>query len=167
MQYCGEATVSNDILWVYLELHLKYTDWLIYIHFATSVRRNEVLHGGELLKIRGLCRNKQTHSTSSSSINESTSLQYAPAESGCEKSIYDPHTDRMSSSAIIKESPVIVTSPQHLGVSAAKPPSSSSASSSSATSSAPALCSTTDQEISKRVHIKIYKSIIISYSEFA
>lgn len=130
------------------------TDFEYYVEHCNPSCRNEVLHGGELLKIRGLCRNKQAHSTSSS-INESSSLQYAPPESGCEKSIYDPHTDRMSSSAIIKESPVIVTSPQHLGASAIsathKPPSSSSSSStssSSATTSAP----TVDQEISKRVY---------------
>lgn len=74
--------------------------------------RNEVLHGGELLKIRGLCRNKQAHSTPS--MNESSSLHYSTNEAACDKTIYE-HTDRTGNNAIIKESPVVVvTSPQHL-----------------------------------------------------
>lgn len=126
--------------------------------------RNEVLHGGELLKIRGLCRNKQTHS--SSSLSETNSLHYGLNETGCEKTIYDQHTDRdrdrerdrdrdrdrVGSSAIIKESPVIVTSPQHMGnasTTTTHKPSSSSLSSSSATSGS-GLC-VTDSDIPKRV----------------
>lgn len=124
---------------------------------------NEVLHGGELLKIRGLCRNKQTHSTattttattttgaSSSSMNEISSLNYSSGgETGCDKSMYELQTDRTGSNAIIKESPVIVTSPQHMGSSVTHKPSSSSIS--SASTSGSSLCQS-DPEIPKRVRI--------------
>ncbi|XP_055318508.1 broad-complex core protein isoform X2 [Sitodiplosis mosellana] len=130
--YSGEATVSNDIL-------------------------NEVLHGGELLKIRGLCRNKQAQQPTSS-LNESSSLHFSsssavPVETVCDKIMYDqPHTERMANNnAIIKESPVIVTSPQHMGNAsvAHKPTSSSSSSTSSAITSVSGLCPP-DQDISKR-----------------
>lgn len=97
--YSGEATVSNDIL-------------------------NEVLHGGELLKIRGLWRNKTPATESSSS---SSATQYMSSvepkgtkvdNDGClygsgEKSLYDHHVHERNANnlSIIKESPVIVTSP--------------------------------------------------------
>lgn len=91
--YSGEATVSNDIL-------------------------NEVLHGGELLKIRGLWRNKQQSTESSSSA------QYQSTDSVCtkdgqqlygDKSIYEHGQERAANNlSIIKESPVIVTSPTHI-----------------------------------------------------
>lgn len=109
-----------------------------------------MLHGGELLKIRGLCRNKQA--PTASTMSETSSLHYASTETGCDKSMYDQHSDRMVSTAIIKESPVIVTSPQ-LGnaVTTHKPSlSSSSSSSSSIAASGSNLC-TNDQDISKRV----------------
>lgn len=109
--------------------------------------------GGELLKIRGLCRNKQPQS--SSSLNETNSMHYGSNES-CDKSIYDQHADRdrIGSSAIIKESPVIVTSPQHMGgastTTTTLKPSSSSLSSSSAATSGSSICAT-EPEIPKRV----------------
>ncbi|XP_031640915.1 broad-complex core protein isoforms 1/2/3/4/5 isoform X2 [Contarinia nasturtii] len=139
--YSGEATVSNDIL-------------------------NEVLHGGELLKIRGLCRNKQTQSTTtttttaataaapatapSSSMNETSSLHYSSGgDTGCDKSMYELHTDRTVNNAIIKESPVIVTSPQHMGSSASVAHKPSSSSTSSAIPSGSSLCQS-DPDIPKR-----------------
>lgn len=126
--------------------------------------RNEVLHGGELLKIRGLCRNKQAQSAAS--MNESSSLNYTPTDPGCEKSVYDQHTDRIAGSAIIKESPVIVTSPQHLGSTSAthKPSSSSSSSSSSSTSTSGPIICPTDQEMSKRVIVEW--PVLLSFGHF-
>lgn len=97
--YSGEATVSNDIL-------------------------NEVLRGGEVLKIRGLWRNNQT-----SEPNASSTPQYMPTKLDTggtkdnsvygEKLIYEHRTERLSNSgnlsmSTIKESPVIVMSPTHL-----------------------------------------------------
>lgn len=122
--YSGEATVSNDIL-------------------------NEVLHGGELLKIRGLCRNK--HANSVSSVNDSAT-HYLPNESTCEKTMYDHHLERLSNNtsnsnlSIIKESPVIMTSPPHLGNASSIGHKSSSA------STTPGLC-TAEPEIPKRVNL--------------
>lgn len=99
--YSGEATVSNDIL-------------------------NEVLRGGELLKIRGLWRNNQTNESNASSTPQSqppkiidpivsTTKDGLPI--GGEKSVFEHRiTERMppvvGCSAVIKESPVIVMSPQ-------------------------------------------------------
>lgn len=97
--YSGEATVSNDIL-------------------------NEVLHGGELLKIRGLWRNKTpTNENNSGSAN----TQYMPSadakstkidNDGClygDKPMpyeqHPVHERNANNLSIIKESPVIVTSP--------------------------------------------------------
>lgn len=131
--YSGEATVSNDIL-------------------------NEVLHGGELLKIRGLCRNK--HTNSMTSVNDTTtatataptrttSAHYIPNESTCEKSLYDQHMERLSNNtsnsnlSIIKESPVVMTSPPHIG-------SATIGHKSSSASTTPSLC-TVEQDIPKRV----------------
>lgn len=97
--YSGEATVSNDIL-------------------------NEVLHGGELLKIRGLWRNKTP--PNESNIN-SINTQYMPTaeakstkvdNDGClygDKPLsyehHPIHERNANNLSIIKESPVIVTSP--------------------------------------------------------
>lgn len=110
--YSGEATVSNDIL-------------------------NEVLRGGEVLKIRGLWRNNQTvepnasstpqYQTATSSslttkITDPNTAHYSiPKENLAiaEKPIYDHRSssDRLSHtnnvSAVSKESPVIVMSPRH------------------------------------------------------
>lgn len=121
---------------------------------SNSIYRNEVLHGGELLKIRGLCRNKQAHSASS--MNESSSsLHYASTEAACDKNIYE-HTDRTGNSAIIKESPVVVvTSPQHLGGTHKTSSLSSASSSSSATTSGSGLCQT-DPDLSKRVNTCVF-----------
>lgn len=129
----------------------------MFVFFSSC--RNEVLHGGELLKIRGLCRNKQAQPTSS--MNETSSLHYssavAAAETVCDKTLYDQHNERMgnNNNAIIKESPVIVTSPQHMGnaTTTHKPTSSSSSSTSSATTSGPGLCPP-DQDNPKRVRQK-------------
>lgn len=108
--YSGEATVSNDIL-------------------------NEVLRGGELLKIRGLWRNNNQTNDSNASSTPSSSTTAATASSssstshpikivdstkdglaiGVEKSVFEHRLpERISSgnSAVIKESPVIVMSPQ-------------------------------------------------------
>lgn len=112
-----------------------------------------------MLKIRGLCRNKQaqpTTASSSSSLNESSSLHYSSAvatETVCDKTLYDQHNERMgnnNNNAIIKESPVIVTSPQHMGTASAshKPSSTSSLStSSSAATSGSGLCPPDHQDI--------------------
>lgn len=99
--YSGEATVSNDIL-------------------------NEVLHGGELLKIRGLWRNKTpSNESSNSSANApqymSTSVDgkstkggdndgclYSDKPLAYEHPVHERNANNLS---IIKESPVIVTSP--------------------------------------------------------
>lgn len=100
--YSGEATVSNDIL-------------------------NEVLHGGELLKIRGLCRNKHMSTVGETSSSTATT-HFLPTEtmSTCEKQIYEhpQHTERINNNSngnlsIIKKSPVIVTSPPHMSSAAA------------------------------------------------
>lgn len=134
--YSGEATVSNDIL-------------------------NEVLHGGELLKIRGLCRNK--HTNSMTSVNDTTtatttSAHYIPNESTCEKSLYDQHMERLSNNtsnsnlSIIKESPVIVTSPPHIG-------SATIGHKSSSASTTPGLCAV-EPDIPKRV------SFVFSFGNF-
>lgn len=151
--YSGEATVSNDIL-------------------------NEVLHGGELLKIRGLCRNK--HSNSVSSINDtlssSSSTHYLPTESTCEKTMYDHQLERLSSNtsngnlSIIKESPVVVTSPPHIANTGTSITHKSSASASASASTTPGLC-TSEQEIPKRVGfffypIKIYLKVIRKIFKF-
>lgn len=130
--YSGEATVSNDIL-------------------------NEVLHGGELLKIRGLCRNK--HTNSMTSVNDTTtaatttSSHYIPNESTCEKSLYDQHMERLSNNtsncnlSIIKESPVIMTSPPHIG-------SATIGHKSSSASTTPGLC-VVEPDIPKRVSFEL------------
>lgn len=80
--YSGEATVSNDIL-------------------------NEVLHGGELLKIRGLWRNK---------AQAAESTPYASGTESSSTSLYEATgTERGTNNlSIIKESPVTVTSPTHI-----------------------------------------------------
>lgn len=95
--YSGEATVSNDIL-------------------------NEVLRGGEVLKIRGLWRNSNESSASTSSsvssghhslkMDHCTTLKENPVI--VEKPVYENRPERSNSSAVIKESPVIVMSPQLL-----------------------------------------------------
>lgn len=112
--YSGEATVSNDIL-------------------------NEVLRGGEVLKIRGLWRNNQT-----SEPNASSTPQYQtappPKMGGADNNfshskenqimadkppIYDHRPDRMASAsntAVIKESPVIVMSPRQCHAPTQLPP---------------------------------------------
>lgn len=97
--YSGEATVSNDIL-------------------------NEVLHGGELLKIRGLWRNKTPSNESNSSSANTQYMPSADAKStkidndGClygDKPLsyeqHPVHERNANNLSIIKESPVIVTSP--------------------------------------------------------
>lgn len=127
--YSGEATVSNDIL-------------------------NEVLHGGELLKIRGLCRNK--HTNSMTSVNDTTTIpsaHYIPNESTCEKSLYDQHLERLSNNtsnsnlSIIKESPVVMTSPPHIG-------SATIGHKSLSASTTPGLCAV-EPDIPKRVSFKL------------
>lgn len=116
--YSGEATVSNDIL-------------------------NEVLRGGELLKIRGLWRNNQTNESNACSTPHSqppkiidpivSSTKDGLPTIGAEKSVFEHRlTERIppvvaGCSAVIKESPVIVMSPQqhHSAVqciAAAQPP---------------------------------------------
>lgn len=122
--YSGEATVSNDIL-------------------------NEVLRGGEVLKIRGLWRNNQSSEPNASSTpqfqpsgNVSSSLKMGDGVPFCpplipsakenpvntdvstNKSIYEHQhqqhqqnqqqhrPDRPGTTAVIKESPVIVMSPR-------------------------------------------------------
>lgn len=119
--YSGEATVSNDIL-------------------------NEVLRGGEVLKIRGLWRNNQSSEPNASSTpqfqpsgNVSSSLKMGDGVPFCQplipsakenpvltdintnKSIYEHQQhqqnqqhrpDRPGTTAVIKESPVIVMSPR-------------------------------------------------------
>ena len=112
--YSGEATVSNDIL-------------------------NEVLRGGELLKIRGLWRNNQTSEPnasstpqyqqhqSSSGVSSTSSKNVAEYNNfnkensvNVEKSIFEHRSERLSVSsnntAVIKESPVIVMSPRHVHI---------------------------------------------------
>lgn len=95
--YSGEATVSNDIL-------------------------NEVLHGGELLKIRGLWRNKTPTASSSESHPFNTPVE-STASSGRDSSAYAGdkiiyetvnHERSTNNLSIVKESPVIVTSPTHI-----------------------------------------------------
>lgn len=97
--YSGEATVSNDIL-------------------------NEVLRGGEVLKIRGLWRNNQ-----STEPNASSTPQYMPVpkpdtggvipcpkEIYIDKPIYEHRPERLNSSSsipVLKESPLNVMSPSH------------------------------------------------------
>lgn len=106
------------------------------------------------MKIRGLCRNKQAQQPATS-LSESSAMHYSSGETT--DKIYDQHTDRIGNSAIIKESPVIVTSPQH--PSNQHKPSSSSSSSSSSTSSvataaiASGLCP--DSDLSKRVSFAV------------
>lgn len=103
--YVGEATVSNDIL-------------------------SEVLRGGEMLKIRGLCRtstntsnttiqqnrNTDNQSTSSSSYN----LTRMPLNSGPTSVRYlmeqqqQQHSRGLGASVMPKDSPVIIKSPKPL-----------------------------------------------------
>lgn len=102
--YSGEATVSNDIL-------------------------NEVLHGGELLKIRGLWRNKTPSNESNNSTQYMPSAEAAKSTKGIDNdgclygdkpmSYEHPvHERNANNLSIIKESPVIVTSPTHLSAAA-------------------------------------------------
>lgn len=89
--YSGEATVSNDIL-------------------------NEVLRGGEVLKVRGLWRNNQTSEPNASSTphcppahkNEQCSKDPHPITA--EKPVYEHRIPLISSA--VTESPVIVMSSQ-------------------------------------------------------
>lgn len=83
--YSGEATVSNDIL-------------------------SEVLRGGEILKIRGLCRNNQN-------IDNPPSVapsQQSQSEKSMEITTQKPESEKYYSepNEILKESPVIVMSSQ-------------------------------------------------------
>lgn len=115
-----------------------------------------MLSGGELLKIRGLCRNKQAQPTSS--LNESSSLNFSsssiPVDTVCDKTMYEQHTERMgNNNAIIKESPVIVTSPQHMGNASATHKPSSSSSTLTANTSGSGLVCPPDQDIPKRVRL--------------
>ncbi len=90
--YSGEATVSNDIL-------------------------NEVLRGGEVLKVRGLWRNNQTSEPNASSTpahcppaHKSDQCTKDPHQIIAEKPIYEHRIPPISS--VVTESPVIVMSSQ-------------------------------------------------------
>ncbi|KAL9907572.1 uncharacterized protein ACN427_003656 isoform 1-T2 [Glossina fuscipes fuscipes] len=104
--YVGEATVSNDIL-------------------------NEVLRGGEILKIRGLCRNASTGSSGiprsdQSSINCSAPYNNGqsrlPLNGGTTSVRYlveqqqQQHLRGLGASVMPKDSPVIIKSPKPLGL---------------------------------------------------
>lgn len=90
--YSGEATVSNDIL-------------------------NEVLRGGEVLKVRGLWRNNQTSEPNASSTphcppaHKNDQCTKDPHQIIAEKPIYEHRIPPITSSAVT-ESPVIVMSSQ-------------------------------------------------------
>lgn len=89
--YSGEATVSNDIL-------------------------NEVLRGGEVLKVRGLWRNNQTSEPNASSTphcppaHKSDQCTKDPHQIIAEKPIYEHRIPQITSA--VTESPVIVMSSQ-------------------------------------------------------
>lgn len=99
--YSGEATVSNDIL-------------------------NEVLHGGELLKIRGLWRNKTPPNESNSNSANTQYMSSADAKStkvdsdGCpygDKSLsyeHPIHERNANNLSIIKEKSLPSTQHQHM-----------------------------------------------------
>lgn len=90
--YSGEATVSNDIL-------------------------NEVLRGGEVLKVRGLWRNNQTSEPNASSTphcppaHKNDACTKDPHQIIAEKPIYEHRIPPITSA--VTESPVIVMSSQH------------------------------------------------------